>query len=456
MKFFQSVKFRLTVWYLLVMSIILFIFAVVSYFTLYYNLHDNLDDNLKNRLIKLRDSLQEYREDFDIDMERELGEIVLIYYPEGLLWKSSGPFVDTPDIIPMVQEVAKGAHLFFNITTAYGWKIRFYASPITIGESPFILLVGRHFDEIEIILGRLRTIFILSGLAMIVLAGIGGLFLADRALSPVDRITRTAQKIGEGSLNHRIEVHGEDELGRLALTLNQMIARLEGAFGRQQQFTADASHELRTPLSVIQAEATLALDKERNEEEYRKALEVISQEASYMSSIINKLLFLARSDTRREQYHFEEINLRELIIDLSTNIVLLTQEKGVELEVGTVEDLLVRGDKDRLRQLLFNLLENAIKYTPKGKVSISAVQKNKMAVIVIADTGIGIPPQDLPHIFERFWRVDKTRSREKGGTGLGLAIAQEIAKIHGGKIEVKSELNIGSTFTVVLPIVKQK
>jgi len=142
-KFFQSVKFRLTVWYLIVISILLFIFALVSYLTLYHNLYQNLDDNLMSRLIKLRDLLQESGDNVDINMERELGEIILIYYPDGILWKSSGPFIDTPDIVPMVQEVAKGAHLFFNITTTYGWGIRFYASPVTIEENSFILLVGR-------------------------------------------------------------------------------------------------------------------------------------------------------------------------------------------------------------------------------------------------------------------------------------------------------------------------
>jgi len=452
MKFFKSVKFRLTVWYLIVMSILLFVFAALSYFTLYHNLSNNLDDNLEDRLIKLRSLLRDAGEDVDIDMERELGEIILIYYPQGFLWKSSGPFIDTPDITPMVREAAKGAPLFFNTTTTYGRVIRFYAAPVTVGERSFILLVGRYFDEINSILGRLRTIFILSGLVMIVLAGVGGLFLADRALRPVDRITRTAQKISERNLSHRIEVHSEDELGRLSHTLNQMIARLEDAFRRQQQFTADASHELRTPLSVIQAEATLALGKERKEKEYREALETISQEASYMSSIIDKLLFLARSDIRQEQYSFEEVNLRELVIDLATSIEALAQEKGLEFEMGIVEDLVVRGDKDRLKQLFFNILENAIKYTLQGKVSISVVRKDEEAIIAIVDTGVGIPPQDLPHVFERFYRVDKTRSREEGGTGLGLAIAQEIAEAHGGKIEVESEVNEGSTFSVVLPV----
>ena len=456
MKFFKSVKFRLTVWYLIVMSILLFVFAALSYFTLYHNLYKNLDDNLKNRFIKLRSLLQDVIDnadtDIDIDRERELGEVILVYYPKGLLWKGFGPFIDTSDITPMVREAAKGAPFFFDITTTYGQEIRFYAAPVIVGESSFVLLVGRYFGEIKAILNRLRTTFILSGLVMIVLAGVGGLFLADRALRPVDRITRTAQKISERNLSHRIEVHSEDELGRLSHTLNQMIARLEDAFRRQQQFTADASHELRTPLSVIQAEATLALGKERKEKEYREALETISQEASYMSSIIDKLLFLARSDIRWEQYNFEEVKLRELVIDLATSIEALAQEKGLEFEVGIVEDLVVRGDQERLRQLLFNILENAIKYTKTGKVSISVVQKDKEAIIAIVDTGVGIPPQDLPHVFERFYRVDKTRSREEGGTGLGLAIAQEIAEAHGGKIEVESEVNEGSTFSVVLPV----
>ncbi len=452
MKFFKSVKFRLTIWYLIVMSLLLLIFAAVSYFTLYHSLYKNFDDSLESRSIKLQGLLRDLGGNVDIGVERELGEIILVYYPKGLLWKSSGPFSDTSDIVPIVQEVAEGNSLFFNITTTYNREIRFYAAPVTVGETSFVLLIGRYFDEIKNILGRLRTIFILSGLVMIFLAGMGGLFLADRALRPVDKITRTAQKIGERNLSHRIEVHSEDELGRLALTLNQMIARLEDAFCRQQQFTADASHELRTPLSVIQAEATLALAKERKEKEYKEALEAISQEASYMSSIIDKLLFLARSDIRREQYNFEEVNLRELVTDLVANIEVLAQEKGLELEIKVAEDLVVRGDKEKLKQLLFNLLENAIKYTPQGKVSISAVRKDKTAVITIADTGIGIPPQDLPHIFERFYRVDKARSREEGGTGLGLAISKEIVEVHGGKIEVESELNKGSTFLVTLPI----
>lgn len=454
MKFFKSVKFRLTVWYLIIISILLFIFATVSYFTLYHNLYQNLDDSLEDRVWKIRNIL-ENTEDDDIDLsrERDIGEAILVYRPDGVLLHATGFFTDTPDIVSQVIEVAEGIPSFFNLTTTYGWEIRFYAAPISV-KGGLVVVVGRYLNEITNILARLRTIFVLSGLVMVVLAGIGGLFLADRVLRPVDRITRTAQKIGESDLSHRIEVQSEDELGRLASTLNQMMARIENAFLWQQQFAADASHELRTPLSVIQAEATLALEKERKDEEYKRALGIISQEVTQMSSIIDKLLFLARSDIQKEQYNFAQVDIRELIVDLATTIEVLAYEKGLRFELGKVEKLLVKGDKEKLKQLLFNILDNAIKYTSHGRIFVSAVTEGTMAVITIADTGIGIPPQDLPRIFDRFYRVDKSRSRGEGGSGLGLAIAQTIVESHEGKINVKSQPGKGTTFSVLLPLLR--
>lgn len=171
-----------------------------------------------------------------------------------------------------------------------------------------------------------------------------------------------------------------------------------------------------------------------------------------MSSIIDKLLFLARSDIQKEQYNFEQVDLRELIVDLATTIEVLAYEKGLRFELGKVEKLLVKGDKEKLKQLLFNILDNAIKYTSHGRIFVSAVTEGTMAVITIADTGIGIPPQDLPRIFDRFYRVDKSRSRGEGGSGLGLAIAQTIVESHEGKIKVKSQPGKGSTFSILLPL----
>jgi len=244
-----------------------------------------------------------------------------------------------------------------------------------------------------------------------------------------------------------------DELGGQASTLNQMIERLEKAFRRQRQFTADASHELRTPLAVIEAESTLALRKQRTEDDYEKSLELISQEASYMSAVLDKLLMLARADAGEEKLSLDAVNLRELTVDLAPDIEILCREKGLNFEFGPLENLVIRGDKVKLKQLFLNLFENAVKYTAAGgTVSVSLSRSEKTAVTAITDTGTGIPQDHMPQIFERFYRVDKARSRSDRGIGLGLSISQHIAEAHHGKIEVESQVGKGSTFSVLLPL----
>jgi signal transduction histidine kinase len=174
-----------------------------------------------------------------------------------------------------------------------------------------------------------------------------------------------------------------------------------------------------------------------------------------MSSVIGKLLFLARSDAGKEQLNFENVDLKDLIVELSANIEALAQDKGIKFTVDALESLAVNGDKTKLRQLFINILENAIRYTPNdGNISVSLVKKEENALVAISDTGIGIPPEHLPHIFERFYRVDKARSRAEGGVGLGLAIAKYIAESHGGKIELESQVGKGTTFTITIPLKK--
>jgi signal transduction histidine kinase len=269
----------------------------------------------------------------------------------------------------------------------------------------------------------------------------------------VDKIAQAAREIGESDLSRRIDVNTKDELGRLAATLNEMIGRLEKAFRRQKQFTDDASHELRTPLAVIEAESTLALQKERTSSDYRQSLGSISQEAKRMSSLIEQLLTLARVDAGKEQWQFTGVNLGRLITDLITDIEVLCQEKGLGFQSGQTQDLVVKGDEARLRELFMNLLDNAVRYTPApGTVFVSLGREGQMAVVTVTDTGIGIPAEDIPFIFERFYRVDKSRSRTEGGTGLGLAICKHVAEAHGGKIEVQSQVGTGSTFRVWLPL----
>jgi heavy metal sensor kinase len=319
-----------------------------------------------------------------------------------------------------------------------------------------VLAITRPGTEVKYTLAALRRTLIFAIPATLILAGCLSFFLTRRALAPVESIARAAREIEERNLSQRIKVQSRDELGRLATTLNQMFDRLQRAFDRERQFTADASHELRTPLSIIESEATLALKKQREKQDYQRSLELIHQEASHMSSIIGKLLGLARADIGREYLKFDEVNLKELLTELASDIEVLCEEKSIGFHLSAQDALIVRGDKVKLRELFLNLLDNAIRYTIEGgDIFVSLTKHGSNAYVAVRDTGIGIPEEHLAHIFERFYRVDKTRSRSEGGSGLGLSICQRIVELHNGKIEVESKVGEGSTFTVVLPLWKK-
>jgi heavy metal sensor kinase len=463
MKFVHSIKFRFTVWYLLVLIVLLGSLSTIVYYHMSRSLNHNLDSSLELRSTQLQsiptiiDSIREGQ------FQQELGEIVVLcFYSGGELVQVSSKDIGITLDSQFIERAISSESSFVTVHTTAGEGVRLYAAPFQPagpggGPSvePAAVVVGRSTKDIEQALdGLVRTLSIAVPLTLVVAAG-GGAFLARRAFKPVDQISQAARDIGERDLSQRIEVDTQDELGRLASTLNQMIERLQRAFKRQQQFTSDASHELRTPLAVIQAESSLALQKERSASDYQRSLETITQEAHYMSSIIDRLLTLARADDGKDQLAFQEVNLGKLIQDLGTDAEILCREKGLGFQLGETHDLVVKGDEAMLRQLFFNLLDNAIKYTPSGgTVSVSLRTEGQMAIVAITDTGIGIAPDDIPFIFERFYRVDKARSRVGGGTGLGLAISQRIAGAHGGNIEVESQVGKGSTFTVSLPSLK--
>jgi heavy metal sensor kinase len=447
MKFFKSIRTRLTLWYLAVIVVLLLIFSSVAYFMLDYTLYNNLDNTLQNRANSLNTPTY---------VVPKSNELLMSFDANGNETQAvGGVTVDTSKLSGLIKKALAGQNTYLSAAGTENQNIRLYSTSFfnPFNGQPVVIIVGQTTTEITDVLHTFVYVIVIAMVAIIILAGIGGLFLAERALKPVQQITKTAQNIEGSDLSQRIDVKTDDELGRLASTLNEMIGRLEESFNRQRQFTADASHELRTPLAIMQAEATLALSKERSPDDYRKSLETISQESDYMSSVIGKLLFLARSDAGKEQLSFEDVELKGLITGLASNIEALAQDKGIKFVVDAKEELTVNGDKVKLRQLFINILENAVRYTPiAGQISVSLVQKDANAVVAIADTGIGIPPEHLPHIFERFYRVDKARARADGGVGLGLAIAKIIAESHKGKIEVESELGKGTTFTISLPL----
>ncbi len=463
MSFIHSIKFRFTIWYLLVLVILLGALSAGVYFYLSRSLYQNLDDSLELRSTQLRSipAILESIRQGEIQ-GGEVGEIVILYYYSGgQLMSVSAWDVSIPLNDEFINQVINGSGQpsFDTIQTTEGEGLRLLATRINLitpgqipSDEPAALVIARSTKQIDQALaGLVRTLIIVVPLTLL-LAGVGGIFLARRVLKPVDKIVQTAREIEETDLGRRIDVYTKDELGRLAATLNEMIGRLDKAFKRQKQFTSDASHELRTPLAVIEAESTLALQKERPSGDYRQSLEIVSQEARQMSSIIDQLLTLARADAGKEQWNFTEVDLGKLISNLSTDVNVLCQEKGLSFQLGQTQDLVVKGDEARLRQLFMNLLDNAIRYTPSpGTISVSFRHEGQMAAVAITDTGIGIPAEDILLIFERFYRVDKSRSRAERGSGLGLAICRHIAEVHRGKIEVESLAGKGSTFTVWLP-----
>jgi two-component system, OmpR family, sensor kinase len=282
-------------------------------------------------------------------------------------------------------------------------------------------------------------------------------YIAGRAFRPVDELINEVEAITDGrSLHRRLPVdHSNDELSRLAATLNAMIARLENSFIALRRFTADASHELKTPLTVLRADVERAMHPATKGGERMVVLEEALQETARMADLVDSLLTLARADEGRFDLHRERVSLAPLVRDVFETAVILGEDAGLTIELPLCDEAVVLGDPNRLRQLFLNLVTNAIKYTPRGghvELSLSRRPHDDIAFSV-RDTGIGISASDMPHLFERFWRADRVRSRATGGGfGLGLSISQWIVQAHGGTLTVQSRLGRGSVFTVVLPV----
>ncbi len=338
------------------------------------------------------------------------------------------------------------------VTTGYlnGEPIRLAATR----DKSYSYLVGYPQGEVRDLLDSLYFIFLLMVPVAVGVSVFGGLALADRALAPVHQITTRARRITAENLDQTIPLKNEkDEIGQLTTTINDMIRRLHDSFAQVRQFSADASHELRTPLTVMRGEMELCLRNPKTTDQYRRVLESSLEEILRMSKIIDNLLTLAKADRGSGEVTFSEVDLKALVDELFEDSVVLAEQKEICVELKEASPITIVGDRVRLRQLLLNLVDNAIKYTPeRGHVWLSIRREDGMAVFEVQDTGIGIPTAEQEKVFNRFYRVDKARSRERGGSGLGLSIAKWIAELHRGSIGVQSELGKGSTFTVKLPL----
>jgi signal transduction histidine kinase len=483
-----TVRTRLTLWYTTLLTVFVAGFALVVYVAVDRQLAGELDHAIELRAV-------EVAHDF------------------ASAWSAQNPGVDEPFRVPtgsaladqphFVQVVGRAGDILYSspnlsrrlpisnetreilldgqvthdvLTLPNDRRLVLYGTPLMLDDDVFgVVLVAAPLWPLEQMLARLQFMLVVAVLGSIFVAGGVGWWLASAAMRPVDQITAVAQAIGRsGDLSGRVpEPHRRDELGRLSTAFNELLARLDLAMQQQRRFLDDASHELRTPLTTIRASASALLRRTPHPlpSPWKgdganpvplagggqgrglvpgEEVQAIARESERMGRLVTDLLALARADAGQE-LACRPLMLDAVLVDVYQQARL--QASPVRLCIGDLTQIEIVGDADRLKQLLFNLVDNACRYTPPGgTVTLSLVEQDGMAALAVRDTGPGIAPDDLPRIFERFYRADRARSREVGGTGLGLAISRVIAEAHGGRIEVESTLGRGSTFTLFVPI----
>jgi heavy metal sensor kinase len=466
---FHSLAFKLTLWYIIFLGIIIIMAGVF----LFKGFADRLINDLDKVVLEIADETYEewrgergvtWKEAFARSESRysahnpmiqlvelaEEGEKRIVRttrsdkWAEGIYLFDTGCYyrADRSDIENLIyrtiQDSRLGAH-----------PVRMILYPV---RGPNILQVGISLEETSRSLRQLLLAMILAGSLLLVVASAGGSFIINRALHPVKSIVRTAQKISADDLSLRIDAKSRDnEVGALIETFNDMIIRLEKSVTRIRQFSGDVSHELRTPLTIIRGEVEVLLRKDRPKQEYLKTLNSVLEESLRMEKIINDLLFLSRVEGVDKSKLKDLVPLDEVVTDILESRSLTFKKRKLDLKTELAGSAIVKGSRDLLERMVSNLVDNAVRYTPKGgRISVSLTQDEGVR-LVVSDTGVGIPPDALPKIFDRFFVVDKSRSKETGGAGLGLSIVKWIADSHGAKIDVSSRPDEGATFTILFP-----
>ena len=381
-----------------------------------------------------------------------IGELYEAYDESGALVAQS--FTLSRHRIEPHPPLDLGSEIRFETGGPTTFPIRIAWQKATISGRTFILGAADPMAKYEGVLTAFTSALLFSAPVIVLVAALCAVWLSRRALAPVARITDDARAITESNLSARLAVpKSRDELQQLSETLNQMLARIEQSFMRTRQFTADASHELRAPMTLIYTAAQYALRRPRRREELVETLETILRESRRTATLIDELLALARGDAGGEVVPFETLDVRTLVQEAAEQARAMAEVRHISVKVQLDADgLFVQGSEANLSRLLLILVDNAIKYTPGGgTVTLAAERQVSAVTIAVADTGVGIAPDDLPHIFERFWRADKVRSRDVSGAGLGLPIARQIAEQHGAQLDVWSEAGRGSVFTLRLP-----
>lgn len=497
---FQSIRFRLALWFVAILGVVIVLFSIFVYTRQRSDLGEAAAGRLeqKAQLLAsfLRYSSRDYFARTPLRLPSNPGSDEALLQPEdvlafmdkdGTLIQGWGPVED--------ETMPKLVNQMFQSDDSGGFTARLFSVEIPSNKGPiqyvFMLapivlerrlagyyLIGNPVDPYGQLPRLLFSLAMGSSLTLAI-ALLGGFWLADRAMRPVRQITDAAQTIGETDLSRRLDLNRQDELGELADTFDDMLARLQAAFERQRQFTADASHELRTPLTIVDLEASRALAARRPVQEYERVLGVIRSENQFMVRLVNNLLTLARMDAGQVVLEKEPVDLSDVALEVIERLAPIALKDRVRLSTGELPELPVSGDRQYLAQMLSNLVENAIKYSNGAdrhvfvETGANPAPARRQAFVRVSDNGLGIPPDHLPHLFDRFYQVDAARTQQNhtpanngspvpsgmddqaaSGTGLGLAIVQWIVQAHGGEIHVESEPGRGSTFEVSLPLLK--
>lgn len=463
----KSIRWRLTLWYTIISTSGVLLLGVSAYQLLSYSLSHEVDAALNGVATAMVERARGGKtpptlSDIDDLFRRFFGfspwdRYFQMFDPRGRreLPQQPGRSTGFPLSREALENAARGVSTFETVNGFGEYPVRLLTAPVMEGGRVVNLIqVGLSLqNSIET---RFRFLLIMAALLplSLILAGSGGWLFSKRAFRPIDQMVEAARRIGAGNLAERIEETGAgDELDRLAQTLNRMFKRLDASFTQVRRFSADASHELQTPLTILKGELEVALRSPRTQEEYESTLKSILEEVDRIAHLVDSLLLLQRAEVGALRMDRQPVDLARVVEEVFWRIKVVADVQGKDLRMEISEPATVPGDLERIRRLLLNLADNAVKYThPEGRVTLALGREGGFAAIEVSDTGIGIPESELERIFQPFYRSPDARALSERGTGLGLSIARSIAGGHGGRIEVSSVPGRGSTFKVLFPL----
>jgi heavy metal sensor kinase len=447
-----SIRWRLTVWYTAALAVVLAGFAALVYILVARSLYQRIDHSLHAEFQEVEEKPNPNLAYWIKEAKEHENIFCIMYGADGSVHERTEEL--PADSIPALLTFGAAENSSGDVVLPAIGHQRWFQSGLHLGAKDLRVVLLAPLEDVDRELKQLMSVLMIAGPLCLLVAGGLGYVMARKALVPMEQLHQLTEKITAEHLDRRLPVtNPKDEVGRLTQTINGMISRLQLSFAEIRRFTADASHELRTPLTAIRTEAEVMLRQPMTLADYQQLVGSILEECERLTRLVDQLLTLSREDAGAAKPVHELVDLGKLLGGVVETMRPLAEAKKQDLHVGRYPEVRVFGDEARLREVFYNLLDNAIKYTPEGgKIDVDLCQADHQAIATVSDSGIGIEPDHLPRVFDRFYRIDKARSPEQGGTGLGLSIAQAIVLAHGGRIDITSKAAQGTICTVSLPL----